>query len=87
MEDFLLILNNYINNDIKLKEYNCVYKEKYKLSDIATIITSFGKQSKIIIKNEDTIDYTGSYIESNMQFKNLNTAILETYSILQNFNT
>jgi dTDP-4-dehydrorhamnose reductase len=87
MEDFLFILENYINNNINLKEYNCVYKEKYKLSDIATIITSFGKQSKIIIKNEDKINYIGSYIENDIDFKKMNTAIIQTYGILQNINT
>ena len=53
-EDFYRILQNVINNKICVKEIDCVYSEKYKLSDVANIINNLDSHKveiKIINKN------------------------------------
>jgi UDP-glucose 4-epimerase len=40
IDDFIKILNFYIDNDKCPKEINCTYKKKYLLSDIANIINN-----------------------------------------------
>jgi nucleoside-diphosphate-sugar epimerase len=60
MRDLLEIIQYFIlNNNIKQKSVDCVYKEKYKLSNIANIINELDIHKSIIDIN---VNYSKSYI-------------------------
>tara|TARA_R110002012_G_scaffold321637_1_gene550263 strand:+ start:96 stop:866 length:771 start_codon:yes stop_codon:yes gene_type:complete len=61
MEDFLQIINNLVFNDMTLKNVECCYGKKYKLTDIANIINNLDSHKvDIEIQNNDIgSSYTG----------------------------
>lgn len=84
--DLIYLLENFINEKYKinLKEINCVYKKKYKLSEIAEfLIKKYSPNSSIEIIEQGYDDpYTGcsDLIDSlNLNFKGLHSGILEIY--------
>ena len=40
IDDLLLLIECVINTNSRIKEINCIYEKKYKLSDIANIINN-----------------------------------------------
>ena len=50
------------NHSEQYEEINCVYLEKYKLSEIAIIIKKVcSSNSTIVIENEGKMSYTGKF--------------------------
>jgi nucleoside-diphosphate-sugar epimerase len=84
-DDFMKIVQYYIDTTIVPKNIDCVYKHKYSLLDIANIINNLSPSMVDIEIIEDTkIDtpYTGCYNDLSLSFKGLHTGIFETYKEL-----
>ena len=89
MEDFLKIIDLYLAEKIAYKNFDCCYKEKKKLSDIAKYICNFFKKTSddFILKLNDNIgeSYTGNFTElNNIHFVGLNEGINRVSKILRN---
>ena len=88
MEDLIKVIQFYIENDSSLdKAYDCCYKEKYTLFDIATIINSVhDTQSKITIEQNEGLGdpYTGTHKKIPISFVGLTEGIKITYEELLN---
>lgn len=81
MKDLANIVKSCIIGKLDGGEYNCVYKNKYKLSDIATLINTLSDYSvDIIIKNSglDTA-YIGDYQSSSSTSVGIKKGIQDTY--------
>jgi nucleoside-diphosphate-sugar epimerase len=89
MEDFLKIIDLYLAEKITYKNFDCCYKEKKKLSDIAKYICNLFEKSSddFILKLNDNIgeSYTGNFTElNNIHFIGLNEGINRVSKILRN---
>ena len=62
LEDLSTIIDHVIANNVE-KQINCVYEQKYKLSDLAKIFCDIHNidQKKIIVDSVSDNDYTGDY--------------------------
>ena len=84
MEDFLTLLELYINGERLPKEIDCVYQEKLKLSDVANIINNLSdrKVPIKILNPELGTSYCGDYnsITSALNLKGLEKGIQEIYN-------
>lgn len=67
INDLVLLINLLMCNDSSIyEEIDCVYEQKYKLSDIAKIIKLLsGSMSNIIIENDNNLLYTGTHTKIN----------------------
>lgn len=85
--DFISILKQYINlnNTPMPKNIDCVYKDKYMLTDIANIINRLDTSKvKIMIQNEtNDKDYIGEYYNLNTDHIGLIQGIQRTYRKLK----
>ena len=83
MKDFINLIDICINTDIELKNINCVYFKKYKLSDIAIMINDLSYQKSEIKINKD-IDkhYVGEYNLPKYELFGLNFGIKSVYKKL-----
>lgn len=63
MDDLVRVVEYFINHTYHAKEINCVYKEKYKLSDIANLINNLDNyRVNIDIENKEIgKSYIGKY--------------------------
>lgn len=59
VEDFCKIVEHYVNNDPAVKNINCVYKEKLKLSQQLELMSFINKWPRNFIVKEIGKDYTG----------------------------
>jgi GDP-L-fucose synthase len=84
MEDFLKIVENSINGKSLIKEIDCVYKQKYKLSDIAKIINKLSNHEvDIIVENSELgLSYCGYNYNSDIDFDGLELGIKKVYESL-----
>lgn len=84
-KDFLKIIEFYIKNTNLPKEIDCVYKNKYTLLDIANIINSLNNYyvNIDINHNNDNINYTGNYLDLNIEYIGLESGIKNTYRKLK----
>lgn len=60
VEDIVPVVQYFIENDHSYKDFNLVYKEKYKLSELASMFIEFHNLKTDIIYTESYKDYTGS---------------------------
>ena len=85
MEDFINLIEYYINNDTPPIEINCTYDHSYRLSEIANIINSIDSHSVPVCIERD--GESSSYIGSPnnlLSFKGLEYGILKVYKRLKN---
>jgi UDP-glucose 4-epimerase len=85
MEDLLNVINYYINSTEKLiKVFDCCYKNKFTLHDIANKINSLNSSfaSPIIVENHFIGDpYTGNYTKlPSINYIGLKNGIKKTYN-------
>ena len=87
--DFLKIVNYYITHINPPKEIDCVYKDKYKLSDIANMINDLDNYNVNIKINKpfnNENNYIGIYSELPIKLnKNIKFGIIDTYNKLLNY--
>lgn len=86
MEDLITIVKKCINSKIAGGEYDCVYYDKYKLSDIAALINNLDTHTVDIITHKNKLDtpYTSDSIDIKCKnFKGLKKGIQETYNSLK----
>jgi nucleoside-diphosphate-sugar epimerase len=71
MDDFLKIIDFYVNNENCAKSINFSYEKKYSLYDVASIINSLSdyKVDIVIDNKEESSNYCGDY---NLNFTNIN---------------
>jgi nucleoside-diphosphate-sugar epimerase len=84
MEDFISVVNYYINNKTLPKEIDCSYKEKYHLNNIADIINNLDFH-KVNIENSQEFDkpYFGDSTPLdilNIKLIGLEQGIIKTYN-------
>jgi len=85
MKDLANIVKSYITGTLDYGEYNCVYKNKYKLSDIAGLINNLSDHEvDIKIENEglDTA-YIGDYLKSESTIVGIEKGIQDTFYSLK----
>jgi len=81
MKDFIEVIKTVINSKNQQKEINCVYKKKYKLSEVAAIINyTCGEQSQIKIFKNAKSYYVGEYNLENMSLIELEESISRVVS-------
>lgn len=88
MNDFIKIIQYYINNIICPKSLDCVYQEKFNLKRIADFINNLNSHKcKIKLENLDKIDnYIGDgdlLKKLNLNLIGLEAAIKQTYELLK----
>lgn len=86
MQDFINLLVYYLSNNAP-KEIDCVYRQKYKLSDIANLINKLNTYNVDIIINNHQQDqpYCGEANEL-ISYMGLENGIKNTYKNLMEFN-
>ena len=83
IDDLYKIILSCIDGYQSSKEINCVYEQKLKLSDIATIINRDNKVNIKILNNEMGNSYTGKMNYNKIKnFTGLNKAILNMYQLI-----
>lgn len=84
-EDVYKIIKKYIEQESLEKEIDCVYSEKYKLSDVANIINGLEdhRVDVIIDKSESFDDYIGTIYPKNLDFIGLKEGIRRVYNKLK----
>lgn len=84
--DFISILRKYIENDDMPKTLDCVYRNKYMLTDIAAIINQLDYYTvKVEINDKkDTTDYIGECSNLQIDHHGLEYGIKETYKRIKN---
>lgn len=76
LDDYSKIINFYILNKDLIKDINCVYKEKYLLSDVVNLFVSIHKlEIKIQIEKITDKNYTGDF--KKLQSLNIELEYLE----------
>jgi nucleoside-diphosphate-sugar epimerase len=85
MLDLIQIINLFITNNNMPKELDCVYKDKYWLSDIANFINQLNDTKVDIIINEKKHDspYIGNYYDLGIQQIGLFDGIKLTFKKIQ----
>jgi nucleoside-diphosphate-sugar epimerase len=84
-DDFVKIMQYYIDNTILPKNIDCVYEQKESLTDIANAINNLSTTRVRIETVEDKeVDtpYVGCYNDLGLTFKGLHTGIMETFKEL-----
>ena len=63
IDDFISILKSYIDDKCSIKDIDCVYREKFSLSQIAYMINHLANHKVPVIINSETKgnSYTGNY--------------------------
>ena len=88
MQDLVKVLEYYINEPNPPKEFDCVYKDKYTLVSIATIINHLSKHKidMIIAESQEGTPYTSNYrnVELPIEFIGLVGGIENMYNKLKN---
>lgn len=84
-DDFISIINAYINSDTLPKAIDCVYEKKYMLTDIVNIINQLENYSvPVIIENiSGENNYIGNYNDIGINYIGLKRGIEETYGKLK----
>ena len=84
IDDFLKILEKYIDDENLPKSIDCVYDDKYKLSDIANMINNLSnyKVDVDILDKNFGLSYCGKSIDLGLNFDGLEHGIKELYSII-----
>lgn len=77
MKDFISVLDFYIKNDGMNKSFDCVYKDKKTLLDIAQYVQKISGWNREITFKEQGIalSYTGEYRDLNINYIGLEKAI------------
>ena len=87
MQDLVKVLEYYINEPNPPKEFDCVYKDKYTLVSIATIINHLSKHKidMIVTESQEGTPYTSNYrnAELPIEFVGLIEGIENTYDKLK----
>lgn len=87
MEDLVSIVDYYIRALDPPASIDCCYLEKYKLSDVASIINGLGKYKVGIMINDTNTDaskdYTGNYFDMPIQLIGLEQGIRNVYAKLK----
>lgn len=85
IEDLVLIIKKFINQEFEYNEIDCVYENKLKLSDIAKIINSLNnyKVDVDISNNELGNSYCGMYKNLKINYIGINDAIKKVYEKLK----
>lgn len=80
-EDFYKILQKVLLNQTDIKEIDCVYNDKYRLTDIATIINNLNdyRVEILIEKNGLGNNYYGKNYLENIEFVGLEEGIKKVY--------
>jgi hypothetical protein len=79
-QDFYRVVKYYVNNQVPFNDINCVYPEKYSLSNIINMFTHFHKKSPVIDITGTGNNYTGNghkLSNLNIQLKGLVASIRE----------
>jgi dTDP-4-dehydrorhamnose reductase len=87
MPDLLSIIEAYLINNGLPKTIDCVYNNKYKLSNIAQLINQLDHNKKSNIKfcsSEIDNEYIGNFIDIGINFIGLTTGISNTFNIMVN---
>ena len=88
MEDFIAVVDYYINEKEPPKEFDCVYNRIHRLSFIATIINNLDKHKVDIATSvsQEGTPYTSNYrnVELPIEFLGLVEGIENTYNKLKN---
>lgn len=84
-DDFISILTQYINFNTMPKNMDCVYKDKYTLTDIGEMVNKLDDYSiSIEVKNTgDDNNYIGEYYNINLDYIGLADGIHRTYRKLK----
>lgn len=85
MKDLIKVIRYYISNKELPKEVNCVYKDKYKLSEIANIInylSDYNVYINILNTNKEK-NYIGNFnLPTEIKLINITISIKKIYDIL-----
>jgi hypothetical protein len=79
MDDLIQLIELLIQNDTKeYQEIDCVYPQKYKLSQIAELIKNLcNSNSNIIIEQQGLTSYTGNFQEiDNLNLSKLDESLM-----------
>jgi nucleoside-diphosphate-sugar epimerase len=80
MDDFISIINNYIQSDDLPKTLDCVYANSYKLSEIAQKINALDiRKVNIQVLNNSTKRYTGNFTSIGIDYYGLDHGINNVY--------
>ena len=81
VNDFIQILDKYINDNSLPKEIDCVYDKKYKLSDIANMINNLTNHKVEILVNDKNngLSYCGKFYDLGIEYLGIETAIHNVY--------
>lgn len=81
MKDLISVVNFYLTKQSPPKEFDCSYKEHYKLSEIANIIncSSYHKVDIKYDKEGLDLNYTGTHKELGLKYTGLEKGIKEVY--------
>jgi nucleoside-diphosphate-sugar epimerase len=84
IDDFLKILEMYLNDQDLPNTIDCVYESKYKLSDIANIINNLSnyKVDVNILDENLGLSYCGKNTDLGLAFDGLECGIEELYRII-----
>lgn len=85
IDDFIKVIDKYVNNELIIREFDCIYEKKYKLSDIANLINNLSEYKvdiKIIEKNLGN-SYSGWYSNSGIDFIGLEGGLKRVYESLK----
>lgn len=85
IDDFIKVVDKYVNNELVIREFDCIYEQKYKLSEIANLINNLSEHKvdiKIIDKNLGN-SYSGWYSKSGIDFIGLEGGIKRVYESLK----
>jgi len=85
MKDLANIVKSYIAGTLDYGEYNCVYKNKYKLSDIAGLINNLSDHEVDIKIEKEGLDtaYIGDYLKSESTIVGIEKGIQDTFYSLK----
>ena len=84
MQDLVKVVEHYITNQNLPKTYDCVYKEKVTLLDIAMMVNTLNKyRVAIVSKNDPGTNYIGEYNSIGLDYIGLEDGIRQVYNRLK----
>lgn len=84
MPDLVSVVEYYIQNDNLPKSYDCVYKDKQTLLDIAMMINRLNKyRVAIVANNEPATNYIGEFKSIGINYIGLEEGIRQVYNKLK----
>lgn len=84
MQDLIMVVDHYINNNNLPKTYDCVYKDKKTLLDIAMMVNSLSNYKVAIVsKNDPGTNYIGEYNSIGLNYIGLEDGIRYVYNKLK----